>query len=693
MPCHLPCISIIGQGCGLLVLLFVPGLIIVSILKLNTLKTSSIILYSLGLSLIFLYGIGIISTVIVHYVRGIRQFSPPFLLLLIGVSLCILLIILYHVNYSFSMTFSLPVPTFQKNRLFYVISILPAATIFGTYLQNYYSVNTVLLVILVLIAFMPLLAHMKILTPAVYPGAIFIISLSLLFHSSLMTPYIVGWDTGMEYAVFKQVMQNGFWDPTGSLTNFNAMLSVVFLPEVLSSLLNLEAKWIYKIIYPFIFAFLPVILYETYHTQLAENDAFLASFAFMSIFTFYTECVGLPRQQIAEVFLALLFFTTMNLTFNRAHKLLLISFFGFGVIVSHYGTAGLFALAIAVFPVIYMLIKDRCAQAGNFPKVSMLIYLVVMIFWYSIISQGQVLKSYIIIAGNIFSKIVSGAILQSAQPIQLISRQELSPLLSGIKLLNMVLIAFITLGVLSIILRRYGKEFYREFVVFSLSFFALFLMCIGIPLFASQMNTMRMYHISLMFLAPFGIVGMRMATNVINQLIANIPQFPKRNSKTIMNALIPFFFLILFLLNSGIISEFSGDEPISISLNKRAYTLSCHGETDEYAVVWLGTHIDQENTVQGSWTHGYVALLPSFYRFSNGSITNPIPFSGKSTQITDYVFVSYREMIYDEIITEVSSDFSKPRELGRYQSSTFAQVINSHDIVYSSGGSEIAWNG
>ena len=109
------------------------------------------------------------------------------------------------------------------------------------------------------------------------------------------------------------VKSTGYWNPNFTITNlafseYFALLSVVFLPNVYSILLNIDLVWVFKLISPFIFAFsVPLGLYEIYKTQIkfSSKAAFLATFFFMSFFAFYLAMPWVTRQEVAELFVVL----------------------------------------------------------------------------------------------------------------------------------------------------------------------------------------------------------------------------------------------------------------------------------------------------------------------------------------------------------------------------------------------------
>lgn len=114
-----------------------------------------------------------------------------------------------------------------------------------------------------------------------YPVAIVMIGLSLLLHISLISPQLNGGDIHVEYYFQNQVFQNGYWDFTIP-HNYNTALSVVLLCPIYSLLLNMDAIWIFKTIYPPIFCLVPLVLFHIFSQQIGDKKAFFSTFFFMS---------------------------------------------------------------------------------------------------------------------------------------------------------------------------------------------------------------------------------------------------------------------------------------------------------------------------------------------------------------------------------------------------------------------------
>ncbi|MBS7635669.1 hypothetical protein KEJ34_09390, partial [Candidatus Bathyarchaeota archaeon] len=86
--------------------------------------------------------------------------------------------------------------------------------------------------------------------------AVFVVSIFLLYHTSLISEHIWGWDVQLEYYFSKLVLMNGWWNPSiyGSI---NGMPAIVLLAPSYAALCSIDLVWVFKIIYPILFSFVP----------------------------------------------------------------------------------------------------------------------------------------------------------------------------------------------------------------------------------------------------------------------------------------------------------------------------------------------------------------------------------------------------------------------------------------------------
>jgi len=182
------------------------------------------------------------------------------------------------------------------------------------------------------------------------------LSLGLLLHTSLISTWIWGADSSTEYFFSKIVLEHHIWNPNYT-NDVNSMLSIVILAPVYSILSGMDLHWVFKTVYPLLFSLVPLGLFKIFKNMTGNKTAFLACFFFMSIGTFFTTMVAINRQEVAEIFLVLLIMLMVNEKFKNYPKTIMLLFFSFGLVVSHYGLAYILILLMILAFALKLLMK------------------------------------------------------------------------------------------------------------------------------------------------------------------------------------------------------------------------------------------------------------------------------------------------------------------------------------------------
>jgi uncharacterized membrane protein len=398
-------IPIISQLICFVYLTFIPGFLILRIFKIHQIGNVKSILYAVGLSIISIMFVGFTINLILP-LSGIDK--PISILPLLGV-LTLYIIILSVLSYIRDKDFSNPdyIDTEELiSPIFLFLCLIPFLAVFGSYFMNFYNSNLISMLLILLIAFVTILMVFNKVPVKLYPFAIWIISISLLYDSSLVSTYIWGWDIQNEFFLANMVITNSYWN-FNFPDAYNAMLSVVMLSPVYSIVTNIDLVQAFKIIYPLLFSFVPLGLYKLFKSQTNPKIAFLASFLFVSFYTFFIEMLALTREMIAELFLILILLVIFTDKIKNNSRILFI-IFGFGLVVSHYSLTyfSLFALISGFILLVLLYIYKWFVKVNNddysfkFRKLLnsrinifiVLLIAVFMYFWYKTISTGLALK-------------------------------------------------------------------------------------------------------------------------------------------------------------------------------------------------------------------------------------------------------------------------------------------------------------
>jgi len=617
-------IPILRQVIVFIYLSFIPGYLILRILKLHELGNIETLLYAVGLSISFLMFSGVIINFIYPMLRLYEPISNLLLIISISIEILLLGIICYIRDRDFRRSSYISFENILSWPTLF-LSMFPIVAIYGTYLMNFYDNNILLMLLIVSIALLVVLIGFDCCIPEkLYPYAIFVIALSLLFHSSLFSLYITGWDIQHEYYLANLVIKNSLWDYLIPY-NTNGMLSIVMLAPIFSKLCGADLVWVFKIIYPLFFSLVPLGLYHVYKKQTNNKIAFFACFFFMSLFTFYTEMIALARQEIAELFLVLIILVILSEGLNKINKSTLFIIFAFSLFVSHYGLSYIFIFCL--FGAWIMLALSNSSNKENTPNIInkqnkfininvVFICLVLAVTWYMYVSGSSSFVAVVNIGHQIVTNLTELFNPDVVQGLALV-KTETTFLHQIAKIIHIATQFFIGVGILALIARK--VKFNKEYAAFSLMHFLLLIACLIVPYFASALNTTRFYQISLIFLAPFCIIGF-FAINKLLQI---------KNKKAFVKFL-SVFLAIFLLFNSGFVYEITQDNPVYFYLNP---------EID-------GAYFNQQEVIGAKWlfhnrNKKHLVYADSYRRQLCKSIDNyeNITSNVKSLDSTSYVYL------------------------------------------------------
>ena len=565
---HIP---LLRQLICFIYLTFVPGIIIIRILKLHDLGNIKSVLYSAGLSLATLMFVGLFINTVYPIFGILKPLSSIPLILTISLVILFLLLLSYLRDNEYVES---NIKEFDNNYSIIplILCLIPFLSIFGTYLMNLNGNNIIQMILLLIIGLMPLII-LKWIPERFYSFGIFIISLSLLLHTSLISSYIWGADINTEYIFSNLVLVNSIWNST-IYNDINAMLSIVFLAPTYSTFMNLNLVWIYKIVYPTLFSLVPLGLFIIFKRETNNKIAFLACFFFMSTSVFFNVMPTLARQEIAELFIVLLIILVLDKQMNKIPRSILSLIFGASLIVSHYGTAYIFLfILILAFLISYIKIPKISKfqhHKNNLIVGSFLLFFIVLASaWYMYVSSSSIFDVGVNLGSNILSSFTDIMNPQTSQGLYII--QYNFPIFQSIeRYLNIIAQFFIGVGILSLIFskNRFNNKINSEYKLLSISSFIIVAAGIVVPFFASALNSDRLYTITLIILAPFFVIGFLKFFEILNSKVNVILKKKKLIDFNKFLPLVSVFLVIFFLFSSAFIYQiFDAQKQGSFSIN------------------------------------------------------------------------------------------------------------------------------
>jgi len=691
-------IPILTQVIAVIYLLFIPGNIILEVLKLHKLGSLEKLLYSVGLSIAFLMFIGAFTNSVYQLFSLSNPISSMPLIFTISISVIILCILSYKRNKDFSELNSFSITgelSFLRERpLAMILCFLPILTVLGTYLMNFYNNNILLMILLLILSMMPILVVFDRIPKKMYAISLFVISISLLYHKSLISMYLLGADIHIEYYFSNLVNENSFWNPIHPYLD-NAMLSVVMLPPVLSKICNISLIWVFKLVVPLIFSLVPLGLYGVFQKQVDEKIAFLSSFFFISVFTFYS--LYQIRQKIAELFFVLIMLVMINKRMGKGKRSVLFVIFGFSLAVSHYGLSYIY-MFLLIFTLLmgYSVTKvstiiglSRLNFSGilgniaSFLKSSRntavtlsdsLIYVIFSLSWYVYVSSSRTFNVIVNIGNQIISSVVTEFLNpRYVQGLDILIAGTQSPLHEALKYLHLISILFIVVGFLTFILRYKSFKISKEFGIFSLLSFAICLAGVTVPHFSSQLRTERLYHITLLLLAPYCIVG---GITIFHGFRKAFRIRGKSESVRGSIKILSIFLCMFLLFNSGFVFEIADDVPISISLNN-SIDFPRFNNKEVYGAEWLA----EMNTGSNIYADHNGKYLLYQFDFENVKV-----FWGETEDIAPSAYIYFRSL---NVRGTIRKSEQESQNINLNNSTFFTRNIIMTDKIYDNGDAQI----
>lgn len=566
---------VLRQILGFVYLTFIPGIVLLRLFKLKIkLPEIEIFLYTVGLSVTFTMFLGFLLSKSTWL-----NFKPLSTLPFIYISFTILFIlcILCYFNEKGDKRDPLIVNfKYLLSPAFLFLSLIPLTAIIGAYLLNFYHSNILLILFILLVTLTVfLVVYGNYIPKNLYPFAIFVIAISILYHNSLSSTYLEGYDIQNEYYFANLVKLSGIWDPSIN-TNLNAMLSVVILAPIYSEVCNLELTWVFKIIYPFLFSLVPLGIYHIYNRQINnETISFLSVFYFISIITYFTEMLSLARQEIAELFLILITMLMISdLKLSRRRLLLVI--FSLALVTSHYGLSYL----ILLFSIPgYLFMAYALKRKSDTFRFNVILIIFVSIFlWYSLITDGSIFETIVHLFSSMKSTFIEDFFNSRAVSIATSKSYSLSDQI--LKITYLISQFFIIAGFIKVYLNKNQLRFSSEFLAFSFMFLLTLIASAMTNL--TGMNIHRLYHVASLFLSLFFVIGILSLLQLLGGL-CKIKTTNLQSSKLVKQLsqskypveflgknlkLVTGFLIIFMLFNIGIPQEILKDHPTSHSLNR-----------------------------------------------------------------------------------------------------------------------------
>src|SRR3989344_6874795 len=425
------------QILGFLFLVFVPGIVIMLILKIREVGFWEYLVYTVGLSISFIMFAGLAVNWILPWLKITDR---PLSLWPILISFNIILLVMGYFAYKKNADLKPLDITHPKldtiNKIFFIAPmIFPPLSILGAFLLNNHGTNLLTMIMLGSIAVYVLLVTIfrKKLNENVWPWSLYWMMLGLVLMGSMRSWYISAPDASLEINFAKETYLNSIWG-LGKINGYNAMLSVTIFPSILNLISNINFDIILKFLFPLIFSAISIIIILFFKINWNSTISFFASLFFIFQPTITGWQLLPPRQEIAFLFLGLIVLALFSKKNNLRGKLLEL-LFGTSMIVSHYSTAYIFLASISIIYIFCFFIKEANFKIQN--KLTLTLVLLLLIFgffWYNqITSTADGLIQFTENSLSNFNKILSDEVYsQGNSPLEYLNliknSDEVNPL-------------------------------------------------------------------------------------------------------------------------------------------------------------------------------------------------------------------------------------------------------------------------
>lgn len=227
------------------------------------------------------------------------------------------------------------------------------------------------------------------------PIWIYSLALALLWQTTMLGTWVVGVDIHTELMVANWTTANG-WEPSWA-NNSNTSLVLTLLSPALADL-GIPVVWQFKALFPAVAATVPMILCLAYRKGFGERVAVLGALFFAIMPMFLMEMVSMVKSEIAYVGMAVIVLGAASCEWTTRKRAVVVVGGALVAIFSHYSVATMvaaYAAAMGIGTLVWGL--GRVKWVG---MVGLLVVGVYVAFFVSV-SQGSVLRETWAIGRNI----------------------------------------------------------------------------------------------------------------------------------------------------------------------------------------------------------------------------------------------------------------------------------------------------
>jgi uncharacterized membrane protein len=471
------------------------------------------------------------------------------------------------------------------------------------------------------------------------------------------------------------------------------MLSVTLLPAVYSAMSKISGDLVFKILYPLIFALVPVAFYKIVSKQIGKSAALVAVlFVVSGILAFYgLTSISLNRQIVAEFFLILSLLVLFSKHIPLKKRRVLLIAFGAAIVVSHYSIMYIYLIYIFAIYAISK-IKHDSDLVLNGPIVLLFSFITLVYYGLSGAPLNSLLNNARIFVSNFFGDIFNA----SARSTEVFLTRPVSNFDTVFTLIIFLIPnLLIIIGFLGLVFRprKIGLDF--KFRIISIVNAIILILAVVLPNFA-PLNLSRFYAIILLLLSPFIVIGFGIFFTIIQKALSKITRnnfsgvrFDGRIGTSLLCIL-----LICFLFTQvGFVNRVTSSSPIvrplNVDLIEKSNSLQI--ETgfyqayipiqDVFGAVWLSTHFNSSSTIFADVNY-QVRVLDSY---------GLIPLQDVKT-LDDKTILEPNSYVYLGYVNTVNGLIVLDSNGAALNTSSISPLFQQSNLIYSNGANLILYS-
>lgn len=403
--------------------LFVPGFVLLAATRLRPRETSVRLAWAVGASILTLIVVGLAASYVLPPLGVARPLARAPLAIATDLVVVVAAALQAHRRDPLEYLLRGRTPAWREIGAFAALFAVPLLAAAGAERLNSGASGNLALVALSAVA--ALLGGSFLLAERLPAWAIraviFSATAAVLLMSSTRSHVTYGFDIQKEYEVFTATLRAGVWHVPRNGNPYASMLSITVLPTALTTLTHLSGTYLFKEVYPLVFSFFPVIVFDMSARWFGRRASLFGAVLLVVQGLYAADITGLARQEIGLLFFGLFVVTAFDDYLPTKVRRGAVAVSGAAMAITHYSTAYFAATVLVGGYVVFAVVRlthrrVRPNPVFNLPLVAIVVGVVLL--WNAVITHS------VQNVGNLVSTLNSSGlqILSGARGSSLIQR-------------------------------------------------------------------------------------------------------------------------------------------------------------------------------------------------------------------------------------------------------------------------------